>query len=49
METPWLDGRHVIFGQLDNASLLVLQKIEGCGSISGRTTVPVVIADCGEL
>jgi hypothetical protein len=27
----------------------VVQKIEGVGSGSGKTSAPVVVADCGQL
>ncbi|MFM7641910.1 MAG: peptidylprolyl isomerase [Cyanobium sp.] len=46
--TPWLDGKHVVFGQLLEG-LEVLQAMEACGSSSGRPSAAVVIADCGEL
>ena len=48
VETPWLDGKHVVFGQVTDG-LDVLQKIEAVGSQVGKTAVPVVIADCGQL
>ena len=46
--TPWLDGKHVVFGQLLEG-LEVLQAMEACGSNSGRPSAAVVIADCGVL
>jgi peptidylprolyl isomerase len=46
--TPWLDGKHVVFGQLLEG-LEVLQAMEACGSNSGRPSAAVVIADCGAL
>lgn len=48
VETPWLDGKHVVFGQVTDG-LDVLEKIEAVGSQVGKTSVPVVIADCGQL
>ncbi|TKA25411.1 Peptidyl-prolyl cis-trans isomerase, mitochondrial [Salinomyces thailandicus] len=36
--TSWLDGRHVVFGQVangDTASMGVVKSIEACGSSSG--------------
>jgi cyclophilin family peptidyl-prolyl cis-trans isomerase len=50
VETPWLDGLHVVFGRtIDEESIRVLQKMEACGAKSGRTSVPIVICECGEL
>jgi peptidylprolyl isomerase len=46
--TPWLDGKHVVFGNVTKG-LGVVRAIEGVGSESGRTSCPVVIADCGQL
>jgi peptidylprolyl isomerase len=46
--TPWLDGKHVVFGELLEG-LELLQMIEGKGSRSGRPMAEVVIADCGLL
>ena len=49
---PHLDGRHVIFGEVDlsNAAAVdVLRKIEECGSRSGKPSKDVKVEDCGEL
>ena len=46
--TPHLDGAHCVFGQVTDG-LNVLDAIEAVGSGSGRTSKPVVIADCGQL
>ena len=46
--TPWLDGKHVVFGEVCEG-LAVLQAIETRGSRSGKPSATVVIADCGEL
>jgi peptidylprolyl isomerase len=46
--TPWLDGKHVVFGKVVEG-LDVVKKIEGVGSQSGATSKPVTIADSGQL
>ncbi|GLE05186.1 hypothetical protein PINS_up014174 [Pythium insidiosum] len=48
VETPWLDGKHVVFGRVVEG-MDVVKKIEAVGSQRGDTKVPVVIADCGQL
>ncbi|KAG8377928.1 hypothetical protein BUALT_Bualt08G0084700 [Buddleja alternifolia] len=45
-KTTWLDGKHVVFGQIVDG-LDVVKAVEKVGSPSGRTEKPVVIADCG--
>ena len=45
---PWLDGKHVVFGRVVEG-MNVVRAMEAQGSKSGRTRVPVVIADCGQL
>ncbi|GLE02714.1 hypothetical protein PINS_up019029 [Pythium insidiosum] len=47
-ETPWLDGKHVVFGRvLDGMD--VVDIIESCGRRSGKPTAHVRIIDCGVL
>jgi peptidyl-prolyl isomerase F (cyclophilin D) len=46
--TPWLDGKHVVFGKVVEG-MDIVKKIEGFGSQSGRTSAKIVIANCGEL
>jgi cyclophilin family peptidyl-prolyl cis-trans isomerase len=46
--TSWLDGKHVVFGEVTGGSDLV-KKIEGLGSSSGKPSVKVVIEDCGQV
>ncbi|MFM9089425.1 MAG: peptidylprolyl isomerase [Cyanobium sp.] len=46
--TPWLDGKHVVFGVV-REGLDVLQAMEACGSSGGRPSSAVVITDCGQL
>ncbi len=47
-ETPWLDGKHVVFGKVVEG-MDVVKKIESFGSQSGRTSAKIEIADSGEL
>ncbi|MGC5002994.1 peptidylprolyl isomerase [Streptomyces sp. NBC_00353] len=48
--TSWLDGKHVVFGEVDGQeSMDLVKKIETYGSQSGKTRAKVTIADCGVL
>jgi len=47
-KTEWLDNKHVVFGHVIEG-LDVMRKMEKVGSQSGKTSRPVVIADCGEI
>ena len=47
-ETNWLDGKHVVFGKVISG-LDVVSAVEQVGSDSGKTRVPVVISDSGQL
>ena len=44
--TPWLDGKHVVFGKVTDG-MDVVEAMEAVGSSSGNTSKDVVIADCG--
>ncbi|XP_062218007.1 peptidyl-prolyl cis-trans isomerase [Phragmites australis] len=46
--TPWLDGKHVVFGQVVEG-LDIVKAIEKVGSRGGATLKEVKIADCGQL
>ncbi|MEC3998851.1 peptidylprolyl isomerase [Actinacidiphila sp. DG2A-62] len=46
--TPWLDGKHVVFGEVVEGQELVKQ-IESKGSQSGRTSSKVVISESGTV
>jgi len=48
VDTPWLDGKHVVFGKVEEG-LDVVDKIESVGSQSGATAKKVIVKDCGEL
>ncbi|CAH8535087.1 unnamed protein product [Schistosoma turkestanicum] len=45
---PWLDNKHVVFGQVVEGSAVV-KKMESCGSQSGKPTKTFIIDNCGEL
>ncbi len=47
--TPWLDGKHVVFGTVTPETFDVVKKVESYGSRSGRTSAEILIADCGAL
>ena len=47
-KTPWLDGKHVVFGSVVEG-MDVVKKIESVGSQSGKTSRPVMIAASGQL
>ena len=44
----WLDGKHVVFGEVVEG-LDIVQKMEEVGSSTGATSKVVKIEDCGEL
>jgi peptidylprolyl isomerase len=48
VETPWLDGKHVVFGKVVEG-MDVVSAMEAAGSRSGQTSEDVVIADSGEV
>jgi peptidyl-prolyl isomerase F (cyclophilin D) len=47
-KTDWLDGKHVVFGQVVEG-MDVVKKVEALGSRSGETKNKIEITDCGEL
>jgi len=46
--TPWLDGKHVVFGKVIEG-MDVLDKVEQQGTRSGRPLQPVELVDCRVL
>jgi cyclophilin family peptidyl-prolyl cis-trans isomerase len=46
--TGWLDGKHVVFGEVSEGMDLV-KKLESFGSDSGKTKAEIKIIDCGKL
>merc|ERR1712061_742562 len=46
--TSWLDGKHVVFGEVSEG-MDVVRAIEKVGSQSGATRQQVIVADCGQL
>jgi len=48
-ETPHLDGKHVVFGEVLEGYEEVVKKMEAFGTSSGTPEKKMVIDDCGEL
>merc|ERR1740117_2437194 len=46
-KTQWLDGKHVVFGQVVEG-MDVVKKVESFGSQSGKTSKKIMVADCGQ-
>ncbi|MGW8883772.1 peptidylprolyl isomerase [Streptomyces sp. NPDC055749] len=48
--TPWLDGKHVVFGEVaDDASMELVRTIESYGSRSGQTKAEIAVSASGQL
>ncbi|CAN3364937.1 peptidyl-prolyl cis-trans isomerase [Diutina catenulata] len=48
VKTGWLDGKHVVFGEVTDGFDIV-KKIESYGSNTGATSAKITIDDCGQL
>jgi cyclophilin family peptidyl-prolyl cis-trans isomerase len=46
--TPWLDGKHVVFGNVTKG-MEIVKAIEKVGTPSGQVNNTVQIVDCGEI
>lgn len=46
--TSWLDGKHVVFGEVVEG-MDVVKAVEKVGSQSGKTAAEVLITECGQL
>ena len=46
--TPWLDGNHVVFGEVVSG-MDIVRKMENVGTASGTPLQKVIIENCGEL
>merc|ERR1711928_86241 len=49
VKTQWLDGKHVVFGNVTEETMHVVKKIESYGSESGKTSKIITVVDCGQL
>ncbi|XP_036601779.1 peptidyl-prolyl cis-trans isomerase A-like [Trichosurus vulpecula] len=47
-KTDWLDGKHVVFGQVKEG-MYIVEAMECFGSRDGKTSKKITIADCGQL
>ena len=47
-ETAWLDGKHVVFGEVLQG-MEVVRAVEALGTPEGTPSKTVVIAACGEV
>jgi len=49
VKTDWLDGNHVVFGNVEESTMDVVRAIESYGSQSGATSERIIIEDSGEI
>ncbi|KAG1685991.1 hypothetical protein DVH05_007592 [Phytophthora capsici] len=48
LKPSWLDGKHVVLGQVLHDDLPHLAAFEAEGSASGRPLSPIVVTDAGQ-
>jgi cyclophilin family peptidyl-prolyl cis-trans isomerase len=48
VKTPWLDGKHVVFGKVVEGTDIV-KAMEAVGTQSGAPKKEVKVTDCGQL
>jgi peptidylprolyl isomerase len=48
VKTSWLDGKHVVFGEILEG-MEIVKRVEAIGSQSGKPSKTVTIVDSGEL
>merc|ERR1712176_763404 len=49
VECPWLDGKHTVFGEVEQGQDDLMELLERCGSQSGRPRAEIVIEKSGEI
>lgn len=47
-DTEWLNGKHVVFGQV-TSGMDVVREVESNGSRSGATRARITVTNCGEI